>query len=234
MTALFAAAFRRACAGPGCPFCALVRDDVLRYLGRLLDEYALAPDIHRRLSLSRGLCAPHADLLREAVRAGQPDGMGVATLYRSVARSLADDLDASLADRRSGRRGAWAAAARERLRAAGRCLACVHADESLAFACEQWGGHLAQAPPDDPLRAAYREGAGACVPHLRALLAQTRGDAEARWLVETQREQARRLAAELEAYVLARGIGRRGEASEAAEDVWELALDLLPGDGGQR
>lgn len=237
MTTLFTAAFRQACAGDRCPLCVLALQASDRYLGSLLHEYALAADIHRRLALSRGLCAAHARRLCGVALAEEGDGLGVATLYGSVLQSLRADLDAVL-ERvapapRTGPlrrpRPRWSAGARETLAAGAPCPVCTHRDENERFALAQWLDHLADSGVDDDLAIAYRQGAGACLPHLLALLERSPEESVARWLVAVRRDRLAHLADELERYVRGHDIRTSDPMDEAREAVWIRALEATGG-----
>jgi hypothetical protein len=231
---LFLSYFRQACSVRGCPFCTLARQQTHRYLGNLLHEYTLAPDIHQRLAQSHGLCNAHAWLLQYVAHSEQKDGMGVAILYGSVVKDLLDDLEACLngaqADnhRRAGR-SAFAAAARARLKAQETCLACAHQEENERFNLMQLLEDMEEAGEEGELARLYRKSDGACLPHFLDLMEQAPSVTAARWFTQVQRDKLVELGAQLEKYVRLHDVRYKNQPMGEERDSWVRVLEQTIG-----
>lgn len=233
MNTLFVVEFRQACQQKGCPFCTLARQQTRRYLSRLLYEYTLAPDIHQRLAKARGLCNPHAWLLQYIAHAEQPDGVGVALFYGSVAERLHGDLQACLSARSSHPRRAGGASLAARLlhclQTEETCLACERQAESERYALTQFLQHLHDSGKEEELARLYRDSAGACLPHFLALLQQSPSEEAALWLAQTQMDRTARLVMQLEEFVRKRSLPFRHEPMGEERDIWVRAIEQMIG-----
>lgn len=225
---LFLADFRRAAASPHCPFCSLSESATTRYIGTLLNELTLAPDIHLKLAQSRGFCGTHAGRVKEIVLKQGGAGGGVAILYTTVLQSLRAELTAGREEApMTTAKARWRKAApaglgavlHARLQPTSPCLLCEHQEESEAFALAQLIEDLQETQGRGAMAQLYQASPGACLLHFQRLLTLASDDQSARWLVERQLAQWSALEAELEAYRL----GEKGRES------WELALAQLSG-----
>ena len=70
----------------GCPICRLVHKATDRYLGSLLYEAVLDPEVPTGLRRSRGFCSKHTEMLRR--KPGR--ALGVAIIYRDIIRTVSD------------------------------------------------------------------------------------------------------------------------------------------------
>jgi hypothetical protein len=231
---LFLSEFRQACGGGGCPFCNLAQARTRRYIGGLLYEYATAPDIHRRLAQSRGLCNPHAWLLQSVAQAEEKDGMGVAILYASVVSQMISDLE-ELGDLRTpgaraarGRRPSGAAVT-ERMRAQGPCLVCEQQLEGERYTFRQFLDELDEVGADSPLIQAYRGSAGACLPHFRALMDGRPAEPVVEWLVADQTRRLNELSEQLDTYILKHEVQHKGEPMGVERDSWIRVIEQCVG-----
>ena len=225
---LFLAGFRRAAASPSCPFCALSETATTRYIGTLLNELTLAPDIHQKLAQSRGFCGAHARRVGEIVLKQGGAGGGVAILYTTVLQSLRTELTMGLEEAPSAAvKSRWrktapvslGTALHARLQPTRPCLLCEHQDENEAFALAQLIEDLQETQGRGAMAQLYQTSAGACLPHFRQLLTLTHDDQTARWLAERQLAQWATLEAALETYRL----GQTGGES------WQTVLAQLSG-----
>ena len=234
MNTLFVVEFRQACLQKGCPFCTLAQQQTRRYLSRLLYEYTLAPDIHLRLAQARGLCNPHAWLLQHIAHSEQPDGVGVALFYGSVAQRLHSDLQACLSSAQSlHRRRAGGASLASRLlnclQTEQTCLACERQAESERYALTQFLQRLHDSGAEEDLARLYRDSDSACLPHFLALLQQAPSDEAAFWLAQTQRDTTAQLVTQLEEYVRRHSLPFQREPMGAERDCWVRVIEQMIG-----
>lgn len=224
---LFVSEFRSACEHAGCPFCAMSRRRTRRYLGSLLHEYTLAPDIHESLAASVGFCARHALLLRQVSLAEQGDGLGVGVLYETVVERLVERIGSAIArlDRSGGPEEAAAALTPE-----GECLACAHERRDEQYDQSLFLEDLTAHGCEGPLGSLYAASAGACVPHLRRLLAARPRGPVARWLLEHGRRGFQVLSERLRDEVEAHAVHGAAVRPRANGEAWGLVLVLCAGD----
>lgn len=230
MTAtLFAVEFREACVDGSCPFCIIAARRTRRYIAVLLHEYATAPDTHERLAASRGLCERHIDTLLEVARSERPDGVPVAILYESVARTLKGELTAILEQAATRRRSAeMAARAARTLQPQRSCPVCEREDESEAYTRAAFWEAM-QEGADNPIAAAFVADGGMCVRHLLRLLPDAPSREMALRLLEHARGQFARLAADLAAFVDKHSIGAVEKPSSRERSSWTRAARLCNG-----
>lgn len=226
---LFVVDFREACATSGCPFCALRLQRVRRYLSRLLYEYATAPDMHARLAASRGFCARHAALASEVLRTERTDGVPVALLYESVVAGALASLEEARRRTRRGRTASRAVRLVQALEAQGPCPPCEFERNADTDAVRLLVQELEQDQGRGPLARAYRESAGACMPHLARLARECTADASLDWLLDHAQAAMVRLASELTAYIDKHGLDRRHEPLGEERDCWIRAMERFAG-----
>lgn len=233
---LFTATFRVACAHPRCPFCWIQDEDDRRYMRSLLNEYTLAPDIHAHLAASRGFCRHHVRLLIQTEWVMDRDGLGTATLYQSVLAALEDDLHKALGslknpplfkkqDPQTPLRHAESALLPQES-----CLACLHSQQNQAFALKSWVECLAEEGTFTDLARGYREGHGACFPHLLALLRMGPTRIVAQWLLECYLEKLRAQRQHLDSYIRKHDVRFKGPLSQEERLAWIESAKLVGGD----
>ena len=123
-----------ACRQPGCPFCRLSDETVANYLSAVLYESITDPQARDELRGSLGFCADHAWRLPEQSGAA----LGVAILYRDLARHSAAMLEAARYQRGQGMlRRAEEALDREKPAAATAAAARSLAPQAPCPACQQ-------------------------------------------------------------------------------------------------
>lgn len=231
---LFASEFRQACSTKGCPFCSIAQLRTKRYISGLLYEYVTAPDIHKRLADSGGLCNRHAWLLQYIAHSEEKDGMGVAIFYGSVVARVIGELDAvgghGAPGARTGRgKNALAAIVAEGMRPRRTCLACEHQVEGERFTVRQFLDELEDAGAGSVLVKAYVQSAGACLPHFEALMEGRPSDRAVEWLVANQQERFIELAAQLETYVRKHEVQHKHEPMGVERDSWVRVIELCIG-----
>jgi hypothetical protein len=231
---LFTIAFKQACGSKGCPFCTMALHNTRRYLGTLLHEYTLAPDVHLHLAQARGFCNAHAWLFQYIAHAEQRDGMGVGILYASVIKRLLDDLREGHAGKahrpaRGHAASPLAAAALELLRPERVCPACSHQTDSEQFSLREFLDHLEETQCQGDLAALYRESAGACLIHLRELLRETVSDTTAGWLLDVAAEKFTQLFGDLEQYVRKHDVQFQHEPMGPERDSWVRVIEQTVG-----
>lgn len=171
-----------ACALPGCPVCRLEVGVVTNYLDGMLYENVNDPETQASLRKSTGLCREHAWRLTEI---SSSPALGIAILYRPVAREIADELQrnqpeprASSVDRAGGAfKDYRSSASSERiirsLKPQAPCPACVHKDKMVDFALNALLEALNH--KDERMLPALQKSDGLCRPHLIRALSLAQG-----------------------------------------------------------
>ncbi len=204
---LASVALERACEQGGCPLCRLVAERERDGLWILLWEHVNDPGIRDRIAASWGFCPRHAWALAGLERGDWGENLGTAILYEDLInrllrrgarkRGAPPDANAAL-------RGVWPGRG---------CPACA----ASARAAADYVGRFARACTEPRLAAAYRQSAGLCLPHARAVLAAAPADARALVLAV----QMAKLAEHLPAWNCPKGA--------AAPDALRAQLELLVG-----
>ena len=219
-----------ACARPGCPVCACLRDAATRHLAAVLAEHITDPVSRSRLAAAWGFCAAHAAALSE-----MPDAaLGTAIVYHALVEQASRWLDetTSAATTQAGRRGWRAVVGRSRPPGngiwprAGGCPVCVELVAAEACHLDELVDGLAA--PD--FRRAYASSEGLCLPHLALALERGGRSAGAAQLVDLTREKLRALAQDLKQFVDKhdhRVVRPRFTDGEAG--AWRRALTLMSG-----
>jgi hypothetical protein len=218
-----------ACARPGCPLCAGLRELAARHLGAVVAEHVTDPLTRTRLTEAWGFCAAHAAALREL-----PDAaLGAAIVYQGLVEQACRWLDetAGGGERPAGRRGWRALVGRGRRTARAprprraRCAVCVElaaAERSDLDALLEGLGHA-------EIDRAYAGSDGLCLPHLELALARGGARPEAARLVALTREKLRALADDLRRFVDKHDHRVRPSFTEREARAWGLALQLVAG-----
>lgn len=160
-----------------CPLCHILHTDMPHRLETLLTELVNDPECRARNRQSLGLCAAHAQAALSLNHA-----LGIALLYRDAALQASDRLRLR--------------AAGVRLRPRAECPVCVQTRHYEAILVRSMAELLA----DKRLQVAYAAGAGLCVGHLEAVIAEAAAPV-AKYLAETEGERLGMLADELTEYV---------------------------------
>lgn len=224
-------ALLEACAQPGCPVCRIVQAEVRRYLERLFFDSVNDIDLREKLRLSRGFCAPHANLLLNA-RLG--DALGLAIIYQDVFTNVLRELPAPSPARAGAagllqRLGGRLTQVQQALRPRGRCPACVLHEADTRHALHVLG----EALPDAALEQALQASEGLCLAHLQGALAQARDPAAFHILLEASRARLQALNVELAELIRKNDYRFRGEAFGAEGDAWLRAVRLAVGEDPQ-
>lgn len=218
-----------ACAHPGCPVCACLRDVALRHLAAVLAEHVTDPLSRARLAEAWGFCAAHATALRDMPEVA----LGTAIIYQALVERACrwlDDTARAVArpDRRRGWRalvgGSRAAGSASRPRRA-RCPVCVE----LVVAERGHLDALLEGLADPKLGPAYASSDGLCLPHLELALARAGTRPEVARLVELAREKLRALAADLGRFVDKHDHRVRPTFTDREAAAWRQALALVAG-----
>ena len=190
-----------ACARPGCPVCACLRDAATRHLAAVLAEHVTDPVSRTRLASAWGFCATHATALTE-----MPDAaLGTAIVYHALVEQAARWLDetTSPGGKPARRRGWRALVGRSRSARNGtrsrpaRCPVCVELVAAEACHLDELVDGLA-APE---FRRTYASSEGLCLPHFALALERGGHRAGTAQLVEVTREKLRALAQDLKQFV---------------------------------
>ena len=215
---------------PGCPICRLTDKAPDRYLDSLLYEAVLDPDVRAKLKDAQGFCSHHADMLRR--RPGR--ALGVALIYRDIIRTVTEHLERgeyrpapSLLDR-ALRRQHGATAVVASLTRAGRCPACVLADQSEKTFLDLMLAHI----HDDTLHGAYAQGDGLCLAHLIGSLERVSSEEAFQRLVEPQLARYRVMLRDLDEFIRKHDHRFRGEKFGEEGDVWLRAMNAILGGAG--
>lgn len=221
---------RETFAKPGCPVCALVARDVARYLGAILYEFTVDPQIHKVFRAARGFCKPHSWQFTRVAGAA----IGVSVLYRGVLGEMqkaistnngngpAPDLIARLTGRGQPNPGPALAAA---LAPTEPCLACKHTTQAESDYLRTLGKFVS----DPALNAAYRASDGLCLPHLRGLLEAVEDAPRAAEVVDIQTTIWERLQAELELFTAKNRAENLDQAVGQEGDSWLRIVAAIVG-----
>jgi hypothetical protein len=241
---LFTVEFREACAARGCPFCSIARARTRQYLSRLLYEFVTAPDIHSKLAESRGFCNAHAWLIQHLAQSQEKDGLGIAILYGSVVQRLMLDLEEwpgtirESAAKQSPTPSAHAKPSLQPTRLAEAlgpsrsCLACENQAESERYTIAEFVNELQERGPQSDLARAYDQSDGACLPHVRMLMAACSSEAGSRWLASRFHAHLAELAAHLELYMRKHQVEHSDEPMGAERDSWVRVIEQCAGKRG--
>jgi Family of unknown function (DUF6062) len=221
-----------ACARPGCPVCACLREVAARHLGAVVAEHVTDPLTRTRLTEAWGFCAAHAAALREI-----PDAaLGTAIVYQGLVERACRWLDATAAavethdGRRSWRslvghrRRGWRLGSAPRPRRE-RCPVCVE----LAAAERSHLDALLASLGDAELDQAYAGSDGLCLPHLELALARDGSRPGTARLVALTREKLRALADDLRRFVDKHDHRAKPSFTDGEARAWRLALQLVAG-----
>lgn len=219
---------------PGCPLCRMLTRSADRYLGAVLWEMVLDPELRAELSESRGYCQQHGWML---VRVGA--ALGVAILTKSVigtlleqleSTSLDDSPDSVLDGLRQSLSRRHASRTTEPLVAAvapqNPCPVCVYVQTLEEHYISTLLEHM-----DGPgeLVEAYHNSDGLCLPHFLKCLADAPSRTAAKVLVDAQKAVWQGLYDELGEFIRKKDYQAKGEPFGAEKDSWLRALEAISG-----
>jgi hypothetical protein len=213
---------RDALAGSGCAICALALRSLARYFDALAYESVNDPGIRDALRASRGFCAAHGQLLREARTAA-----GAAILCRDVLAAASETLE-QLARPEHGRGlerlfGRNERATSDPLAPQRACPACERRRAAEQIYLDTLVEHLT----DDELLPALAGSAGLCLPHLRSALRRAPDEAVFARLRSAQLAIWGRLTAELDEFLRKQDHRFAREPVGAEGDAWARAVALV-------
>ncbi|MCB9457367.1 MAG: hypothetical protein H6671_15380 [Anaerolineaceae bacterium] len=206
---------------PGCAICTLLEADTQRLLDNILYERVTDPPTQTRFRNSRGLCSEHAHQLTTFSHA-----LGIAILYEAVLDKTLKALEQ--AEKEAGSPGGWArwwnaAAANDPLVAAlepeESCMICAAQDDHESLYISILTDHIT----DDRLETAYRASDGLCRAHFQMSLRAARDAAQARLLLDIQRDIWGRLRGELREFARKYDFKHVDEKMGAEGDSWRRA-----------
>lgn len=218
-------------AQPGCALCSRLTLESGRYLTSLLYEYSVDYDTHQLFRAARGLCNRHGWQLL-SLREGL---INVAVLYEAAVDEVLHVL--ANADSLSGRAGGLigrvtgngGSGLADRLNADRDCLCCSHLDRVATQLAESVVEGLAETR----FVQAYQASEGFCLPHLVAVLRQTRDPAHRDLLVRQQQALWSRLKADISTYIMRYGQSGDNAGMDNAEALsWLRAIANLAGVDG--
>lgn len=199
-----------------CPLCLLARHDVFEFFCQFLNTLGTHEHARRKWAEDGGYCSCHAE---EAHRLSSPTDACLVYGAMTVRALLTlDDIDES-----------QAAETIARLVAEVDCPACEVCRQSEARHLAELCRRL-KAPP---FQERYRLSCGLCLPHLEHALRATPDPEQRAFLVDCQREQMRRLKADLAGYHEKRAALRRGEITKAEHGAAQTAMHKFAGIHGQ-
>jgi hypothetical protein len=223
-----------ACREPGCPLCRLVQAGVRRYLQNLFYESVNDIDLRKQLRDSLGFCGEHA---RISLQPGVGDALGVSIIYNDILTNLLRQLPdvrpskpegTNILSRLQSNRSFSASLneLRQALASRANCPACVQRDELEDIFCPALGAHLT----DEPLANALQAGDGLCLPHLRRVAPEVRG--EGGWLVLLGSTRARleSLQAELAEFIRKNDYRFHAESFGVERDAWQRSVRMVTGE----
>jgi hypothetical protein len=219
-------------AKPGCVLCRLLHDDLEKYLSSLLYEFSMELETHAAFRGRRGLCNTHSWMLLQR----REGAISLAVLYESAVDEVLKLLDTpNSAGGRLGRLfGAGSGALAEKLAPEQPCVCCLHLTESEKRYIDIVNDGFAHAP----FTAAYQEGEGFCLPHLRLVLQAVNTPAHADIVLKHQRAMLTTLKQQLDLYRLRYGLRAVTETGSIEETMgeeatsWRRAIALLAGGEG--
>ena len=212
--------------GDGCPFCTLVTEALERYFRTVLYEQVNDVGIRAKLRDSRGYCAAHGEMLRQARSA-----LGSAIIHRDIVNTLVHTLaEARPAENtpRGWLRGLVGADQRPTDRVLGGaepCPACLRVRERELH----YADTLLLNWDDDRLQAKFRSSSGLCLSHLRLTLSRTTDPDQFEALKAVHLALWRGLIGELDEFIRKQDYRFADEEIGAEGTSWSRAIDLVSG-----
>jgi hypothetical protein len=195
-----------ACRQQGCPVCTLTEQSVRRHIDNLLYENVNDPDTRLALRSSRGMCAPHADVL---LKAG--DAFGISILYEDIIR----EVQSSMAQQSV-----------RALNASRPCPVCQFKFSQENHYTKIFTDHVVQ----QELQDALKQSSGLCLVHLRMVCGHLPDEETQRWLRTLHVEKLSTLRAQIREFI------RKHEMQFSHEIITEVerkscavAIDTLVG-----
>ena len=219
-----------ALSGQGCPICAVVDEEVVRFLDQLLHENVNDLEFRDHLRSALGFCPTHAWWL-----AGRFHGaaLGATIMYRDVVHAARQRIE-SIA--RSG--GSLTSQSRRqalfgRLADGGNRETTIHADCPACKVRTRVEGAfvstLLDHSRDDRFLEQYAESPGVCLIHLDQAIHASRPVSACKRLLETHMGIMDRLLIELDEFQRKADYRFQDEIIGAEGDAWKRALSLVDG-----
>ena len=215
----------------GCPLCWIVQRATRRYLFHILHEYVLDGDLRVKLHRSWGFCRSHAWALQRLEAEIWHDGMGTATLYEDLARTLAKTIQTAAAEPWKRLKKSWfykreQSPVSHAVQATGSCPACV----SVGFTERYMTEALTRALGDDEtIRQKYHAGFGLCLRHFLVAVEASPTEEVYQMLLDLQMRKLTHLAEELEDYVRKHTVGHHDEPKGREQTSWIRVIELFVG-----
>ncbi len=236
MTSKFVAFFQLidACGQEGCPVCACVREEGLRYLGALMYEQVNDPETRARLQASWGFCNWHGSLLPDIPHSGLgvaiicEDLLGAALrrLRRLLTRLERGTLNGGGLFRFLGRVPRLAMLDAWRRRAA--CVVC----QSSRASEEVYLRTILEFTGDPQFDRGFDRSRGICLPHLLRLTELGRGHPRLEPVLKKMETKWGRLRDSLKQFIDKHDYRATEKFSEEEALSWRQALEMLAGAPG--
>jgi hypothetical protein len=197
----------------GCPLCCSVRKSIRKAMDDFLYENVTDAVLQEEIRRGRGFCNRHAWQLRKF-----GDGAGQAIIYDYLLNQSLNELDA----------GAFREFIRKEKDGKPGCLFCKQEREAGSRYLSVFWDSFAE--PE--FRAAYKNSAGLCLPHLSDVLAAGRPSGPAEELVSLEKEKLGALARELHEFLRKHDYRFSGEGFREEGDSWVRAIEKFIGQEG--
>lgn len=199
-----------------CPLCMLTWSDTFDLISRSLHAWGADGSARQALAARGGFCSCH---LEEVRRLSSPQH--ICLMYGALTARALDVLEAANEGDAPDPLACWVAG--------GDCPICeVRAQSEARHIAE-----LLERLNDETFRERYRASVGLCLPHLANALRAADSQKHRTFLLESQREQMKRLQAHLAGYYEKRTTLRRDEITPAEYAAAKTAVEKFAGMHGQ-
>ncbi|MGA9407877.1 MAG: DUF6062 family protein [Bacteroidota bacterium] len=195
-----------ACRQKGCPVCILIEQNLRRHIDNLLYENVNDPGTRSTLRASRGMCAPHANVL---LKAG--DAFGISIIYEDIIR----DVLSAIAQQST-----------RALRASRPCPVCQFKLAEETRYTKIFVDHADQ----QELQIALKQSSGLCLLHLRKVCDQLPDEKTQGWLRTLHAEKLAAVRTHMREFIRKHEMQFSHEViTEAERESCIVAVDTLVG-----
>jgi hypothetical protein len=193
-----------------CPVCRVAQKVDAEYIWYFFDEYSGDASTLDGLRRARGFCAEHADGLRQLEVDGFKSTLGISTTYLDTVDGLLGELEAL--------RTTDAFTSEP-------CPACAYRSHEVESNARYL---LEELDENERSRQRFADGPGLCMRHFEHVWSLAE-PAQRQLLLEVERRNVAKLAADLREDIRKQGAEARGESAGAEAGSWRRALQLTAG-----
>ena len=226
---------------PGCPVCQVVVQAVSHYIRSIFYEKINDRELRAELRESRVFCVRHA---WQALQPGLGDALGGAILYQDILTNILRELPESAAAEgqikpagqnrwlvglvKTGQKDLAGRAKKVEQAVTPRkpCPVCRHREGLHETVLAGWGGGLG----DGPMRIAYQDSFGLCLPHLSIAVATVADVTLQSELIQIGRTKMEELLAELGEFIRKNDYRFSDEGFGPERDSWARAVRMTAGE----